>query len=114
MPKPMEAPDNNEFAATLAGLVSSGQNEGVWRDLVNALPAAIYITDPRGRIIFYNEAAVAMWGCRPEIGKSEFCGSWKLRTATTRNRKSSRAFGAANALTIMKPFACARDRPVVL
>ena len=58
MPKPMEAPDNNEFAATLAGLVSSGQNEGVWRDLVNALPAAIYITDPRGRIIFYNEAAV--------------------------------------------------------
>ena len=19
-----------------------------------------------------------MWGCRPEIGKSEFCGSWKL------------------------------------
>ena len=73
-----EVPDINKIAATLSGLLSSGQNEGIWRDLVNALPAAIYITDPRGRIIFYNDAAVTMWGCRPELGKSEFCGSWKL------------------------------------
>ena len=36
---------HDEFAATLAGLVSSGENERVWRDLVSALPAAIYITD---------------------------------------------------------------------
>ena len=68
----------NQFAAALAGLVSSGENERVWHDLVEALPAAIYITDASGRIIFYNEAAAAMWGCRPELGKSEFCGSWKL------------------------------------
>ena len=68
----------NEFAAAFAGLVSSGENERVWRDLVDALPAAIYITDASGRIIFYNEAAATMWGCRPELGKSEFCGSWKL------------------------------------
>ena len=50
----------------------------MWRDLVDALPAAVYITDAAGRIIFYNEAAATMWGCRPELGKSEFCGSWKL------------------------------------
>ena len=68
----------NQFAAALAGLVSSGENERVWHDLVEALPAAIYITDASGRIIFYNEAAATMWGCRPELGKSEFCGSWKL------------------------------------
>ena len=67
-----------EFAAALAGLVSTGENERVWRDLVNALPAAIYITDASGRIIFYNETAATLWGCRPELGKSEFCGSWKL------------------------------------
>ncbi len=73
-----EASEINEFAATLASLVSSGENEKVWHDLVNALPAAIYITDARGRIIFYNEAATTLWGCRPELGKSEFCGSWKL------------------------------------
>lgn len=46
--------------------------------LLQALPAAVYTTDADGCITFYNEAAVKLWGCRPEIGKSEFCGSWKL------------------------------------
>ena len=67
-----------QFIAALAGLATSGVGDRVWRDLVNALPAAIYITDATGRIIFCNEAAVTLWGCRPELGKSEFCGSWKL------------------------------------
>lgn len=49
-----------------------------FRDIVERLPAAIYTTDAKGRITFYNEAAADLWGCRPEIGKSEFCGSWKL------------------------------------
>jgi PAS domain S-box-containing protein len=47
-------------------------------DLIQALPAAIYTTDAAGRITFYNEAAAELWGCHPELGKSEFCGSWKL------------------------------------
>jgi PAS domain S-box-containing protein len=46
--------------------------------LIQALPAAVYTTDAEGRITFFNEAAAELWGCRPEIGKSEFCGSWKL------------------------------------
>ena len=46
--------------------------------LLDALPVAVYMTDTKGRITFYNEAAVALWGCRPELGKDEFCGSWKL------------------------------------
>lgn len=46
--------------------------------LIQALPAAIYVTDARGHVVFYNDAAVALWGCEPELGKSEFCGSWKL------------------------------------
>jgi len=47
-------------------------------DLLQALPAAIYVTDAAGRITFYNEAAAELWGQRPELGKSKFCGSWKL------------------------------------
>ncbi|WP_082312544.1 MULTISPECIES: PAS domain S-box protein [unclassified Chelatococcus] len=47
-------------------------------ELLSLLPAAIYMTDAEGRITFYNEAAADLWGCRPELGKSEFCGSWKL------------------------------------
>lgn len=46
--------------------------------LIQTLPAAIYTTDAVGRITFFNEAAAELWGCRPEIGKSEFCGSWRL------------------------------------
>jgi PAS domain S-box-containing protein len=53
-------------------------NDGRWRQICQALPAAIYTTDAIGRITYYNEAAADMWGCRPELGKSEFCGSWKL------------------------------------
>ncbi|MGL4966238.1 MAG: PAS domain S-box protein [Inquilinus sp.] len=48
------------------------------QEILQALPAAIYTTDAAGRITFYNEAAAALWGCHPELGKSEFCGSWKL------------------------------------
>jgi len=36
------------------------------------------MTDPEGRLTIYNEAAAALWGCRPELGESKFCGSWKL------------------------------------
>lgn len=50
------------------------------RDLLNAVAVAIYTTDPEGRITFYNEAAAELWGVRPEIGESQFCGSWKLFT----------------------------------
>jgi two-component system, chemotaxis family, CheB/CheR fusion protein len=68
----------NQFAVALAKLGASGGADRVWHDLVNALPAAIYITDANGQIIFYNDAAANLWGCYPELRKSEFCGSWKL------------------------------------
>ncbi len=47
-------------------------------DVVGALPEAVYITDADGRITYYNDAAARLWGVRPELGRSEFCGSWKL------------------------------------
>lgn len=49
-----------------------------FRELLEALPAAIYTTDAAGRITYYNEAAATLWGYRPEVGKAEWCGSWKL------------------------------------
>ena len=47
-------------------------------ELLQALPTAVYTTDAAGRITFYNEAAAALWGSCPELGKSEWCGSWRL------------------------------------
>lgn len=46
--------------------------------VLQALPAAVYITDADGRITFYNDEAAALWGVRPEPGSDSFCGSWRL------------------------------------
>ncbi|MEP6890360.1 MAG: PAS domain S-box protein, partial [Nitrospirota bacterium] len=46
--------------------------------LVQALPAAVYTCDERGRILLYNQAAVALWGREPQVGKDLWCGSWKI------------------------------------
>jgi PAS domain S-box-containing protein len=54
------------------------ERERRFRELLGALPAAVYTTDALGRITYYNEAAVALWGHRPMLGSSEWCGSWKL------------------------------------
>jgi PAS domain S-box-containing protein len=51
--------------------------EVFYRDLLNALPAAICTTDALGRITFYNEAAVEFAGRRPALGE-EWCVSWRL------------------------------------
>jgi PAS domain S-box-containing protein len=66
----------NDLIARAAGPLIEGDD--FFRELVNALPAAVYTTDPCGRITYYNEAAAALWGCRPDLGTSDWCGSWKL------------------------------------
>ena len=62
----------------LAGTVEADLREGYFRKIVDELPAAIYVTDAIGRITYFNEAAATLWGHRPSIGTSEWCGSWKL------------------------------------
>ena len=51
--------------------------EPLHRELLEALGVAVYTTDADGRITFYNEAAAAFWGRRPELGEL-WCGSWRL------------------------------------
>src|SRR5262252_8416962 len=54
------------------------ERERRFRELLDALPAAVYTTDAVGRITYYNDAAADLWGHRPALGSSEWCGSWKL------------------------------------
>src|SRR5664279_3560607 len=42
------------------------ERERRFRELLDALPAAVYTTDAE------------LWGHRPALGSSEWCGSWKL------------------------------------
>jgi PAS domain S-box-containing protein len=53
-------------------------NERRLRELLEALPAAVYTTDAEGRITFYNRAAAALAGHEPEIGTDHWCVTWKL------------------------------------
>lgn len=48
-----------------------------YRQFLEALGVAMYTTDAEGRITFYNQAAVALWGRVPEVGEM-WCGAWKL------------------------------------
>ena len=52
-----------------------------YQELLEALPAAIYTTDAVGKITFYNEAAVALSGRRPQLGVDEWCVTWRLFAA---------------------------------
>jgi PAS domain S-box-containing protein len=57
---------------------ASGEGERHVRDLIEAVPAAIYMTDAEGNITFYNEAAVALAGRRPVVGQDQWCVTWRL------------------------------------
>lgn len=61
-----------------AGAATFDAPEWRVRDLLQALPAAIYVTDADGRITYYNEAAASLWGCRPALGSSAWCAAWRL------------------------------------
>lgn len=52
--------------------------EHCYRQLVQALPVPIYTCDSQGRIMLFNEAAVALWGRTPAIGEELWSGSWKM------------------------------------
>ena len=51
-----------------------------FRKVLDALPAAVYMTDAAGRITYFNNAATALAGREPEIGKDEWCVTFRLLT----------------------------------
>jgi PAS domain S-box-containing protein len=61
-------------------LVASGNGTLEWRfrEMIEALPVAIYTTDPQGRLTYFNDAAVKLSGRVPELGTDQWCVTWKL------------------------------------
>jgi PAS domain S-box-containing protein len=57
------------------------ESEQRFREMIDAIPAAIYTTDAGGRLTHYNPAAVALSGRVPELGTDQWCVTWKLFTA---------------------------------
>ncbi|MBC9929489.1 PAS domain S-box protein [Chitinophaga qingshengii] len=67
-----------EVTDQVRALQRLASSERYYRHLLQNLPAAIYTCDAEGRILWYNEAAVALWGRAPVVGKDMWCGSWKI------------------------------------
>lgn len=66
----------------LAAAVQAAQ-AGPCEDLsavLDALPAAIYVTDREGVVTHFNRACVALAGRTPAAGRDRWCVSWRLRT----------------------------------
>jgi PAS domain S-box-containing protein len=54
------------------------ENEQRFREMIDALPAAIYTTDADGRLTHFNPAAVRLSGRVPELGTDQWCVTWKI------------------------------------
>jgi PAS domain S-box-containing protein len=52
-----------------------------FRQLLEALPAAVYTTDAEGHVTFYNQAAIYFAGRTPQLGKDRWCVSSRLYAA---------------------------------
>jgi PAS domain S-box-containing protein len=66
-------------AKALTALVTGGEVENsVFREMVEALPVAIYTTDAQGRLTYFNAAAVKLSGRVPELGTDKWCVTWKI------------------------------------
>src|SRR4051812_31445761 len=71
---------NDDFQSLLLqrDLALHAESEKRVHELLNALPVGVYTTDAAGYITFYNEAAAALWGCRPKLNSDQWCGSWRM------------------------------------
>lgn len=49
-----------------------------YSQLFHGLPTAVYTTDAKGQVVLYNEAAVHLWGRKPEGDKDLWCGSHRM------------------------------------
>jgi len=63
-----------------SALDAIGSQEDGLAEALDALPAAVYLTDAEGRVTHYNRACVAFAGRTPEPGRDRWCVSHKLFT----------------------------------
>jgi len=69
-PAPVDGPEQLNHALRAS--------EFRFRHVIETLPAAVYLCDRDGRVTLFNEAAVDLWGRAPQIGKDQWCGSWRI------------------------------------
>ena len=71
-------PDDDEFE--LIGPDRGWNYEPSRADLFQQFTSPVYTTDADGWLTYYNDAAADLWGYRPELGKTRWCGCWRIYT----------------------------------
>ena len=54
------------------------ESERRYREMIDAIPAAVYTADAEGHLTHFNPAAIEFAGRTPELGTDQWCVSWKL------------------------------------
>lgn len=62
----------------LESLIDSAPGPAPSRDILDALPIAMYLTDADGWLTHVNPAAIALAGRTPRLGADRWCPTWKL------------------------------------
>ncbi len=64
----------------LTSFVAGGNKlaSSIFPEMVEILPVAIYTTDAKGRLTYFNAAAVKLSGRIPELGTDQWCVTWKI------------------------------------
>ena len=71
-------PDDDDFE--FVGPVRDWNAEPSCADVFRDFSSPVYTTDADGWLTFYNEAAADLWGYHPELGKTRWCGCWRIYT----------------------------------
>lgn len=72
------SPDVDEFEAV--GPNRSWNHEPSRAEVFEEFAWPVYTTDADGWLTYYNEAAADLWGYHPELGRTRWCGSWRIFT----------------------------------
>jgi PAS domain S-box-containing protein len=73
------------LTATIDGIIeqalsAAGRGDDALREALDALPAAIYVTNAEGVVTYFNPACIDFTGRRPEVGRDRWCVTWRLYT----------------------------------
>lgn len=69
-----------DMADSMSVVDLTDAGDALLRGFAGIMPTAVYACDVEGRITFFNERAVELWGRRPEADETDqrFCGSFRL------------------------------------
>jgi PAS domain-containing protein len=57
------------------------ESERRFREMIDALPAAVFTIDDQGRFTHFNPACIELFGRVPKPGSDQWCIGWKLYDA---------------------------------